>query len=53
MSKRVHTRMQSVSLALILLASPHLAAAPGGAPPPAPSPLYALYQRQDGLSSIM
>jgi tricorn protease len=41
MTKRVRTRVQSLPLALILLAPPHLAAAPGGAPPPAPGPLYA------------
>jgi tricorn protease len=36
-----HTGVQSLSLALILLAPPHLSAALGGAPPPAPDSLYA------------
>ncbi len=41
MTKRARTRVQSLALALILLAPPYLAAAPGAAPPPAPGPLYA------------
>src|SRR5262245_24589618 len=40
MKKCVRSRVQSISLVLILLAPPH-AAAPGGTPFPAPGPLYA------------
>ncbi len=52
MSKRVLTRVQSLSLALILLAPPHLASVAGGASPPAPTPLYAR-DPDVGVSAIL